>query len=74
MADDAPDPKLQRSFTPPDAWKRAHGVEQLGAIAGELAHPVAVFYQGLRDNGVDEETAVKISEAFMRKLLGDFSA
>lgn len=75
MADDAPDPpKLRRGFTPPDAWKRAHGIEQLGAIAGELAHPVAVFYQGLRENGVDEDTAVKLSEAFMRKLLGDFSA
>lgn len=70
MPDEPPD-KLRRDFTPPDAWKRAHGVEQLGAIAGELAHPVAVFYQALRDNGVNEEPALRLADLFMRKLLGD---
>lgn len=73
MPPDAPDepPRkgLRRDFTPPNAWKRAHGVEQLGAIAGDLAHPAGVFFSSLVADGLTDEQAAKLTAEFIGILL-----
>lgn len=55
----------------PEDVQRTHAVETLGALARDLAHPVAVFYRGLRAEGVDVADARALTAAFLRKLMGD---
>lgn len=52
-------------------WLAEHGIEQLGGMARNLAHPVAAFYRQLRAEGMEEAPAIALASAFLCKLLGD---
>lgn len=56
---------------PPEDAKRARGVELLGAVARQVAHPVATYYRALRDEGVPPEDARFLAAEFGKKLLDD---
>lgn len=50
---------------------KARGVELLGAVARDLAHPVATYYRTLRAEGLDVDDARHLAVDFARKLLDD---
>ena len=58
---------LRRDFVYRHAWAS----EQLGAVAESLAHPAAVFYAGLRSEGIDEAVAIKLTGEFVGIMLRD---
>ncbi|MCO4101114.1 MAG: hypothetical protein HEQ38_17305 [Gemmatimonas sp.] len=54
----------------PEDVQRTHAVETLGGLARDIAHPVAVFYRALRDEGLSPEDARAITGEFIAHLLG----
>ena len=57
----------------PEDVQRTHAIESLGALARDIAHPVAVCYRALREHGLDRRDARVIAIAFMRTLLARIS-
>ncbi len=55
----------------PEDVQRTHAVDTLGALARDVAHPVATFYRELRKEGMDRDDARHFTRAFMHKLFGD---
>lgn len=55
----------------PEEAKRAHGVEILGGVARNMAHPVATYYRALRDEGMERDDARYLAADFARKFLDD---
>lgn len=60
-----------RRRTTPEEAQRAQGVEILGGVARQIAHPVATAYRAFRDEGLTEDEAMRLAEIFMRQLLGE---
>ena len=54
----------------PEDVQRTHAVETLGGLARDIAHPVAVFYRALRDEGIERDDARAITGEFIAHLLG----
>lgn len=65
---------LRRDFGGEDGnaeYARAWASERLGAVAHDLAHPVAVFYLGLIREGLSEQQAERVTGQFIAILLRD---
>lgn len=54
----------------PEDVQRTHAVDTLGALARDLAHPVAVFYRALREEGLDRDDARALAIGFLQHMLG----
>lgn len=70
MSADAPDLPEPPRYTREVVYQRAWASEHLGALAGDLAHPSAVFFAALRAEGLSAEDAAALTSAFLRVLLG----
>jgi hypothetical protein len=55
----------------PEEAKRSHQVEVLGGVARDLAHPVAVYFRALLDEGLRTDEALHLAADFARKILTD---
>lgn len=55
----------------PRQVRQARGSELLGAVARQVAHPVAAYYRALREEGVPSEDARFLASEFGKKLLDD---
>lgn len=54
----------------PEDVQRTHAVETLGGLARDIAHPVAVFYKALREEGLEVDDARALTGALIQHLLG----
>jgi hypothetical protein len=54
----------------PEDVQRTHAVDTLGALARDLAHPVAVFYRALREEGLERDDARALAVGFLQHMLG----
>jgi hypothetical protein len=54
----------------PEDVQRTHAIDTLGALARDLAHPVAAFYKGLLAEGIEPADARRFTRAFLRELVG----
>lgn len=57
----------------PEDVQRTHAVETLGALARDVAHPVATFYRACREDGLDRDDARALAGEFLRLLLSHLS-
>jgi hypothetical protein len=58
----------------PEDVQRTHAVDTLGALARDVAHPVATFYRACRENeGLDRDDARALAGEFLRLLLSHLS-